>query len=37
VELTDFTAPGLDKTMLKKKLEAASFADLVALVESLGF
>jgi hypothetical protein len=37
VELTDFTAPGLDKTMLKEKLAAASFADLVALVESLGF
>ena len=37
VELTQFEAPGLDKAALKSKLEAASFADLVALVESLGF
>ena len=28
---------GLDKAALTKKLEAASFADLVAVVESLGF
>ncbi len=37
VGLTSFEAPGLDKEALKKKLEAASFADLVAVVESLGF
>jgi len=37
VGLTRFAADGLDKTVLKAKLEAASFADLVAVVESLGF
>lgn len=37
VGLTSFEAPGLDKEALKKKLAAASFADLVAVVESLGF
>ncbi|NWG32006.1 MAG: hypothetical protein HXY29_10980 [Rhodocyclaceae bacterium] len=37
VGLTRFETPGLDKAALKKKLESASFADLVAVVESLGF
>lgn len=37
VELTPFTCPGLDKPALAAKLAAASFADLVAVVESLGF
>ncbi|EHR69552.1 hypothetical protein BurJ1DRAFT_0670 [Burkholderiales bacterium JOSHI_001] len=37
VELTRFTCDGLDKPALAKKLGAASFADLVAVVESLGF
>lgn len=37
VELTAFECEGLDKVALKKKLDAASFADLVAVVESLGF
>ncbi|MDI6749125.1 MAG: hypothetical protein ACOY6N_11150 [Pseudomonadota bacterium] len=37
VELTKFDHPDLDKAVLKQKLEAASFADLVAVVESLGF
>lgn len=37
VELTRFEAPGLDKHALAARLEAASFADLVAVVESLGF
>jgi hypothetical protein len=37
VELTRFECAGLDKVALAKKLEAASFADLVAVVESLGF
>ena len=37
VGLTRFDAPGLDKTALVRKLEAASLADLTALVESLGF
>lgn len=37
VGLTTFTHEGLDKAALKDKLEAASFADLVAVVESLGF
>jgi hypothetical protein len=37
VGLTQFECEGLDKAALKAKLEAASFADLVAVVESLGF
>ncbi|MBK8523671.1 MAG: hypothetical protein IPL58_05845 [Betaproteobacteria bacterium] len=35
--LTRFEAEGLDKSELAAKLEAASFADLIAVVESLGF
>jgi hypothetical protein len=37
VGLTQFECAGLDKPALKARLEAASFADLVAVVESLGF
>jgi hypothetical protein len=37
VRLSSFEAEGLDKETLAKKLEAASFADLVAVVEGLGF
>ena len=37
VELTRFECEGLDKPALAGKLKAASFADLVAVVESLGF
>lgn len=37
VGLTRFECEGLDKAALKKKLEAASFVDLVVVVESLGF
>jgi len=37
VSLTRFECEGLDKAALTQKLEAASFADLVAVVESLGF
>ncbi len=37
VELTRFECEGLDKAALAAKLKAASFADLVAVVESLGF
>ncbi len=37
VSLTRFECEGLDKVALTKKLEAASFADLLAVVESLGF
>jgi hypothetical protein len=37
VELTRFDCEGLDKPALAAKLGAASFADLVAVVESLGF
>jgi len=37
VRMTDFACEGLDKDALAAKLEAASFADLVAVVESLGF
>jgi hypothetical protein len=37
VRLTPFTADGLDKEALAQKLDAASFADLVGVVESLGF
>jgi len=37
VSLTRFECEGLDKPALEQKLKAASFADLVAVVESLGF
>jgi hypothetical protein len=37
VELTRFDCAGLDKTALAARLKAASFADLVAVVEALGF
>jgi hypothetical protein len=37
VSLTRFECEGLDKPALAAKLEAASFADLVSVVESLGF
>jgi hypothetical protein len=37
VEMTAFECDGLDKARLAAKLAAASFADLVAVVESLGF
>lgn len=37
VGLTSFECEGLDKAALKAKLEAASFVDLVVVVESLGF
>jgi hypothetical protein len=37
VGLTRFETEGLDKAALKQKLEAASFVDLVVVVESLGF
>ncbi len=37
VDMTTFECDGLDKATLAAKLEAASFADLVAIVESLGF
>jgi hypothetical protein len=37
VELTGFEREGLDKVALAARLRAASFADLVAVVESLGF
>jgi hypothetical protein len=37
VRWTKFECEGLDKDALVKKLESASFADLVATVESLGF
>ncbi|MFO1220592.1 MAG: hypothetical protein U1E89_19680 [Burkholderiaceae bacterium] len=37
VQLTRFECEGLDKPALAAKLAAASFADLVAVVESLGF
>jgi hypothetical protein len=37
VTVTKFDCDGLDKVALAAKLEAASFADLVAVVESLGF
>lgn len=37
VELTSFECEGLDKPALAARLRAASFADLVAVVESLGF
>jgi len=37
VRMTDFTCAGLDKEALAQKLDAASFADLVSVVEALGF
>jgi hypothetical protein len=37
VRLTRFECAGLDKPALAARLQAASFADLVAVVESLGF
>jgi len=37
VTMTKFECDGLDKGALATKLEQASFADLVAIVESLGF
>jgi len=37
VRMTEFESEGLDKEALAHRLEAASFADLVAVVESLGF
>ena len=37
VQMTDFECEGRDKPALAAKLEAASFADLVVVVESLGF
>ena len=37
VRMTAFECEGLDKVALAARLEAASFADLVAVVESLGF
>ena len=37
VSITAFDCDGLDKQALAARLDAASFADLVAVVESLGF
>jgi hypothetical protein len=37
VTMTKFACDGLDKAALAAKLQPASFADLVAIVESLGF
>ena len=37
VTMTKFECDGLDKNVLAAKLDTASFADLVAIVESLGF
>ncbi|HZV55221.1 MAG TPA: hypothetical protein VFF82_09795 [Rhodocyclaceae bacterium] len=37
VRMTAFACDGLDKEALAKKLDSASFADLVVVVESLGF
>lgn len=37
VGLTRFECEGLDKATLARKLEEATFTDLVAIVESLGF
>jgi hypothetical protein len=37
VTMTKFERDGLDKDVLAAKLDTASFADLVAIVESLGF
>lgn len=37
VRFSQFTSAGFDKEALANKLEAASFADLVATIEALGF
>ncbi|MBT4521622.1 MAG: hypothetical protein HOC23_16605 [Halieaceae bacterium] len=37
VRMSDYGIEGLDRELLAGKLEAASFADLVAVVEELGF
>ncbi len=37
VELTRFECDGLDKVALAQRLRSASFADLLVVVESLGF
>jgi len=37
VRAAEFEVKGLDREALIKKLESASFADLVAVVEELGF
>jgi hypothetical protein len=37
VRMTTFECDGLDREALAKKLDSASFADLVVVVESLGF
>lgn len=37
VRMSKFDAPGLDKEVLAQKLDDATFADLVAVVEDLGF
>lgn len=37
VRMTEFEAEDFDREQLAGKLEAASFADLVAVVEELGF
>jgi len=37
VRMTAFQREGLDKEALARKLDAANFADLVVVVESLGF
>jgi hypothetical protein len=37
VQMSAFQCEGLDKPALAVKLESARFADLVAVVESLGF
>ncbi len=37
VGMTSFTCDGLDKAALAQKLDSASFADLVVVIETLGF
>jgi hypothetical protein len=37
VRLTRFESVGLDKLVLERKLKAASFVELVSMIESLGF
>ncbi len=37
VRLTRFESAGLDKLVLEHKLKAASFVELVSMIESLGF
>lgn len=37
VRFSEFDSEGLDKEALATKLESASFADLVSMVEALGF